>query len=345
MVEVMTIYTNNSQFGGAFGNKITSLLQEAESIIFASGYISKDVLLQYNQDFIRIAENGGDFTLLVGMAFFEGLRQSTYNQLLELNEAVLSANPNCNGVMVVYSPPAFHGKIYSFKHNDESLYFAGSSNFSKNGFFDNLEFTCQITEREVIQQTEAFLNWLVNEKNAVNIAKCQDFPIVEKVQKSYRNFSQKAKSNTSLQVSIGDETPHLDISLSRVDQQTRSNLNVFMGKGRLKRTTGIVTPINWFEVEIIVDTPTTKNHFYPQGDFTVTTDDGLTFPCSTQGDNYKNFRSKDDLKVLGYWLKGKLLNKGSIRMFEIVTSQTLQDYGKDYLRLYKLSDTNYYLEF
>ena len=139
-------------------------------------------------------------------------------------------------------------------------------------------------------------------------------------------------------------TPYVDISLSRVDAQPRSNLNACFGRGR-ESSTGNVIPRDWYEVEIIVDTATTNNPVYPQGDFTAHTDDGPPFPCSTQGDNYKNLRSKKDLKILGRWIKGKLEQSGALQQFEPVTSQTLQNYGRDYIRLYKLSDSDYFLEF
>ena len=144
---------------------------------------------------------------------------------------------------------------------------------------------------------------------------------------------------------ITPKTPYLDIFLSRVDAQPKSNLNAFFGKGIENKTTGKFLPREWYEVEIIVDTETTNNPIYPQGDFTAHTDDGLTFPCSTNGDYNKNFRSKDDLKILGRWIKGKLEKSGALKQFEPVTSETLQKYGRDYIRLYKLSDSDYYLEF
>ncbi|MEZ2240199.1 AAA family ATPase [Microcoleus sp.] len=145
--------------------------------------------------------------------------------------------------------------------------------------------------------------------------------------------------------SITPETPYVDISLSRVDKEQQSNLNIFFGKGRENKSTGKVIPRDWYEVELIVDTKTISDPIYPKGDFIAHTDDGLTFDCQTQGANYKNFRSKNDLKILGRWIKGKLEQSGALKQFEPVTSETLQKYGRDYIRLYKLSDYDYYLEF
>ena len=145
--------------------------------------------------------------------------------------------------------------------------------------------------------------------------------------------------------SITPETPYVDISLSRVDRQPQSNLNTFFGKGRENKSTGKVIPRDWYEVELIVDKKTSDNPIYPKGNFIAHTDDGLTFACETQGANYKNFRSKDDLRILGRWIKGKLEKSGVLKLLEPVTSQTLQAYGRDYIRLYQLSNSEYYLEF
>ena len=144
---------------------------------------------------------------------------------------------------------------------------------------------------------------------------------------------------------ITPETPYVDISLSRVDKQQQSNLNIFFGKGRKNESTGKVIPRDWYEVELIVDSKTISDPIYPKGNFLAHTDDGLTFDCKTEGANHKNFRSKHDLKILGRWIKGKLEKSGALKQFEPVTSQTFQTYGRDYIRLYKLSDSEYYLEF
>lgn len=338
----MAIYTNNSEFGGAFGDRLSTLLKEANSVTIASGYTSAVILQQYQEYIAKIVNDGGNFTLLVGMGIFEGLSRHTYNKLGELNSFILSVNPECGGVRFVWNPPPFHGKIYRIKYQNELLYFAGSSNFSKRGLFENLEFTCKITDLPTINQTEAYINWLLTDNISVNFDKCESFPIVESVKANRKKINfQKVETKPIINSTI----PYLDISLARVDRQQRSNLNAFFGKGRWNRKTGIVIPRDWFEVEIIVDIATTKNPVYPKGNFIAYTDDGLVFPCRTQGDYHKNFRSRDDLKILGHWIKGKLQQKGVLELFEPVTSQTLEGYGKNYIRMYKLSNSDYYLEF
>ena len=86
---------------------------------------------------------------------------------------------------------------------------------------------------------------------------------------------------------------------------------------------------------------------YPKGDFHVTTSDGFAFAARTQGDYYKNLRSKTDLHVMGLWLKGLLEDAGALSSDpqELVTIDTLATYGNSIIRLYKVSSRDYVMHF
>ena len=119
----------------------------------------------------------------------------------------------------------------------------------------------------------------------------------------------------------------------------RSNLNVFFGKGRENKR-GFVKPRHWYEVELIVPKDITSQSGYPSKEtiITVYTDDLWKFKCKISGDYSKNFRSADDLKILGRWIKGRLENKGSLKMGEPVTEKTLEHYGRDNFDLISTAD-------
>lgn len=84
---------------------------------------------------------------------------------------------------------------------------------------------------------------------------------------------------------------------------------------------------------------------YPKGDFLAYTDDGYIIPMRTQGDNYKNIRSRDSLQIFGIWLKGKLEKSGSLKRYQFVTQETLIEYGNDKIEFYKIEEGKYYIEF
>jgi len=94
----------------------------------------------------------------------------------------------------------------------------------------------------------------------------------------------------------------------------KSNINKCYAKGRLNSRTGVVTERGWWETEIIVSKSITQLPTYPERNvpFFVITDDGWKFMMHVSGDWSKNLESHDDLKVLGYWLKGRLVAAGFI---------------------------------
>ena len=131
----------------------------------------------------------------------------------------------------------------------------------------------------------------------------------------------------------------------------KSNLNVFFGKGRLVAQKGVVQPRHWYETELIVPSTITSQTGYPQKDtpsavFDVITDDGWKFSCKVSGDYSKNFRSEDDLKILGKWIKGRLENDGVLEVGKLVTVDTFKRYGRDSFTLTKTVIPNlWYLDF
>ena len=167
----------------------------------------------------------------------------------------------------------------------------------------------------------------------------------------FSNFQTKISLYDISTIDISQKS-YLDILLNRkLHTRQKSSFNTYFGKGRLARSTGKVTPRNWFEGEIVVDQRTTRHPLYPKGEFKVITDDGFTFECTNlskknnSSNHYKNIRSKGDLHTLGKWLKLKLQKSGALEPLTLVTAETFEKYGQDNLRLYKISKGVYFMEF
>ena len=95
---------------------------------------------------------------------------------------------------------------------------------------------------------------------------------------------------------------------------------------------------------MIVSKDITSQEGYPiLKSFTVITDDGWQFQCKTSGDFSKNFRSENDLQILGKWIKGKLENSGALEVGDLVTEETLRQYGNDTITLRSTSLPNTWL--
>ena len=123
------------------------------------------------------------------------------------------------------------------------------------------------------------------------------------------------------------------------DQKFRgSNINVCYAKGRKRE---------WWETEVVNGKKIYTLPEYPEykKPFMVVTDDGWKFEAWTCGDNNKNFYSKDDLKIMGYWLKGRLVAAGIVKPIDhvendkgfkgLITEEMLKQYGKTTLSLTK----------
>ena len=338
------IYSNDTKFGGAMIEAVKRELRSATEVEIASGYVSNDILGQFENDFYRIAENGGTVKLLVGMAFYEGLSGRSLRQLHKIENRLMGLESS-SGIFVCYAR-RFHGKIYSFGHRKNANVYVGSSNFSRSGLSENLECTAEIADEETKQTTRDLLDYLFAPQNAISILKAD---IAVFGSKEYlRRISVETLDDLQKYAPESIEKSSLskfEYPLSRVVTSEKSSLNVYFGKGRWARVSGRVTPRPWYEVELIAPKEISGNPLYPKGDFTTYTDDGYIIPMKTSGDYFKNIRSRGNLKILGQWIKGKLQKAGALIPLTPVTIETLDKYGNDTIRFYKIREGGYYMEF
>ena len=323
---------------------IESEFKSAKNVSIASGYVSDDILVRFQDSFHRVAENGGISRLLVGMAFYEGLSQKKLNLLYGLHDGLVKSG-NGNGVYVTYSRK-FHGKIYTFDSDDSSNFYIGSSNFSRSGLSGNLECTALINDLGTKSELGKYIQYLFDKDNAVPVVDADITILGSKKYKekiALKTLSDLKRYDPKGIKPIGYD--FFDFPLDRIATKEKSNLNVYFGKGRWARSTGKITPRPWYEVELIAPRAVNSNPLYPQGDFIAYTDDGYVIPMKTSGDYFKNIRSKGNLRILGQWLKGKLQNKGALIPLTPITPDTLDQYGNSSVKFYKIGEGKYYMSF
>ena len=337
-------YTNVDSFGGKLLDVVDREMALSKSVYIASGYTSYDILNRYKSRFLEIAENGGVSKLLLGMAFYEGLSANKLSLIKELTTQLRERNSD-SGVYVSYSC-RYHGKVYRFDRGETDSIYVGSSNFSRSGLSENIECTTGITGSQAMGDARHFLQFLFNTENAVSILDA-DITVpgttryLERL--SLKTLDDLEKYNPeSVNKSL---YPNFDFSLAKAAESERSNLNVYFGKGRLTAATGKITPRPWYEVELIAPRAINSTEIYPKGDFFAYTDDGFIIPMKTSGDYFKNIRSRGNLEILGQWIKGKLQKKNALLPLTPVTRDTLDIYGKDTIRFYKMSEGKYFMEF
>ena len=338
------MYTNVKQHGGVFSAGLDAEFANADNITIASGYTSLSVINKFQDRLIDIARNGGESKLLLGMARYEGLGQKHLDGLTRLHGTLQTHNA-ASGVYIANNRP-YHGKIYRFDSNGVSHIYVGSSNFSINGIQANIECTVPVLDDAQRLQIINFLGDLYSpnysallDKIAINVKGTEE-PEYTKAKELWNGLQTHTIKHGDI-----NTNPFFAVILDRISKQTKSNLNIYFGDGRWSRTTGKTTPRPWYEASLIANSAEIQNLNYPRGDFLAYTDDGLIIPMRTQGDNNKNIQSKDNLQIFGMWIKGKLEKSGALDKYEPVTEETLNEYGNNEVRFYRIKDNEYYMTF
>ncbi len=329
-----------------FADTFYNLLPQTRELNIAVGYITSDSLIEL-QKAVEL-NSVQSLNLIIGMHYFDRFTRVEYQTAMKLNEFLTQ---NHAGEVRLVTPFKFHGKLYSFQGARQPIAgIIGSNNLSsivdsRNGIY---EASMLLKDDTSLRQLDGFIREL-KDKATENIANIsidsfnevnhlldgQDF--VDKVTPEELAECINAKTDIVFEIPIKDAP--------------QSNLNAFFGKGRETKSTGVIKPRHWYEVEIIVSNTITSKAGYPQAQtenasFNVITDDGWKFKCKVSGDYSKNFRSDGDLRILGKWLKGRLENAGALAVGEPVTADVLNAYGRNSFSLIKTTIPNlWYMDF
>ena len=329
-----------------FADAFYDLLPQTEQLDIAVGYITADSLVELKKA-IEL-NNVHKMNLIIGMHYFDLFTPIEYKTAIQLNQFLVE---NDIGEVRLVTPFRFHGKLYAFhKQNKTIAGIIGSNNLSsivdsRNGIYES---SLLLSEPTTLHQLNSFICELKNKAteriSEVPIANFKtNNPLLEG-----QEFVKKATQEEMTACLAARTETVFDIPIKDAPQ---SNLNVFFGKGRETKSTGVVKPRHWYEIEIIVPKSITSLPDYPKAltetaAFDVITDDGWKFKCKVSGDYSKNFRSEGDLRVLGKWLKGRLENAGALAVGEQVTQTILREYGRSAFSMTKTTIPNlWYLDF
>lgn len=312
-------------------------LSKAEQIRIATGFISSDSLIELKK-IVEVNEKP-KIDMLIGMHYFDGFTQQQYDAALALNDTLQNKN---RGAVYLSNAIKFHGKLYSFNTSNQCFgAIIGSSNLSSivDSAYRTYETDCYFNGYEAttidnsIQSLFSKLGKIITNIPDVKILNNNDLLEnhygVNKIQP--QELTQIWASKTAIAFDIPMKI------------EAKSNLNVYFGKGRVNQR-GFIMPRPWYEVEIIIPVSITRQPYFPvKKTFNVVTNDGWRFECKTTGDYGKNFRSSDDLLILGKWIKGKLEQSGALTMGNPVTENVLQKYGRSSLKLTATTDPSLWL--
>ena len=346
-------------------------VQLSDKIIIATGYASKNSLLELDR---MVREYGvKDVTVILGMYYIEGCPESIYNTAVKLYE---EWQQDGIGEIRIIKSMKYHAKIYAF-YKDNSVFSAivGSNNLGaiakEAGNLRQYELAFASEDSDECQEIAEHLAKVVKQPVSFALSDIDDINIiheenqklvdVEGVSKvGMLDVESYKKAETSISFEIPLKVPGMPYESNDF---MKSNINKCYAKGRENKKTGVVTERGWWETEIIVGTKITNLPNYPTKNvpFVVVTDDGWLFKAHVSGDHKKNFESDLDLKVLGYWLKGRLVASGLIDPVDspaadlenvlengtdiyknckgVITYQKLQKYGRTSVTLTKTTRT------
>lgn len=331
--------TGNRSFTDAFDE----LLFKADTIRIATGYITADSVAEL-QSILKLNPKT-KFDLIIGMHYFDGFTQKEYQASLTFSEFLNDARM---GGVFLSTAFKYHGKIYSFFKNKEPIAsIVGSNNLSSiTGYSRVYETSLLFQERYKSIELNDFITDLINISTPIDKCKIK----INKYNKLLIDHESVDPVDPVDVKKIPLTNLKFRIPLKVGDSHSKSNLNVFFGKGRQDKR-GLIKPRHWYEIELIVPKKITSIEGYPNSEsgddiFNVITDDGWKFKCKVSGDSNKNLRSEGDLKILGRWIKGRLENNGALNVGDLVTEETLQKYGRSDFELIKTETENlWYLNF
>ncbi len=331
-----------------FYDTFYSLLPMAKRLDIAVGYITSDSLVELRKA-VEL-NNIESMNLTIGMHYIDKFTEVEYKTAMDLNEFL--AQNNCGEIRLV-TPFRFHGKLYSYSYEQGPFAgIIGSNNLSS--IVDDrsrvYEASVLIDDAAQAHQMQSFISEL-NRTSTENISSLDIHQFKKENQLLENHEHVEHVGNDELAMCLANRSEiSFEIPIKGAEVSPQSNLNVFFGKGR-EGQNGLVKPRHWYEAEIIVSNTITSKPYYPQSRsdesvFDVITDDGWKFKCKISGDFSKNFRSENDLKILGKWLKGRLENAGALTVGEPVTRDTLRQYGRDTFSFTKTNIPNlWYLDF
>lgn len=346
---------------------IEAKASETDCLYIAVGYASKNSLLEISR--IVAEHHISKVALVLGMYYVEGFPESIYNTATQIDDEWRSAGV---GEVRLTESMKYHGKVYGFYANGNITgAVIGSHNLGaiahEAGNLRQYEISFYTEEANECAEIDVHLQSVIKAPVSISFCDVTDANIVHEdnaklngvegvVRVSAADVDAFKATQTAISFDIPLKVP--GIPGSNKDFM-KSNINKCYAKGRLNTRTGVVTERGWWETEIIVSTTTTSMPTYPEKDvpFFVITDDGWKFMMHVSGDHSKNLESEGDLKVLGYWLKGRLVAAGFIEPVDspsadlenvihgtgdiyrkckgVITYQKLQRYGRTSVTLTK----------
>lgn len=328
-----------------FIDRFVIALSKSDEVHIAVGYISKASLIEL--DSLVTTYSIKKIILTIGMYYIEGMPEGSYHVAMDIHK---KWQADGKGEIRFVRPFKYHGKAYAFYKNGQPIEaFIGSNNLGaimlEASNLRQYELAAYTTEPDEVVEVYTHIGRLEARICSLAITDIRDMKLVRETNNALvgQEFVTKVtqdevRAYQDKMTDISFEIP-LKVPKNEDDPSMRgSNINVCYASGR-KRV--------WWEIEIIVSKATRDLPGYPewQKPFMAITDDGWKFQVWTCGASNKNLYSKDDLKIMGRWIKGRLVAAGLVDPINtvekdtegkgVITEEMLNKYGRTTITLTK----------
>lgn len=320
-------------------------MSKSDTVEIATGYVSRGAIIELSKMIVEYHIRS--VSIIVGMYYHEGMPEGIYNALCDLHE---SLQTNGIGSVYIVRPFSYHGKVYAFYKDGQPIAgIVGSNNLGaiklEASNLRQYEMAAATEEPSEISEISAHIHDLMSRRCSFPLPEITDIKLVRQQNNALidqefveRVTPEDVDAYKGHCTDISFEIP-LKVPADKNDDKMRgSNINVCYASGR-KRV--------WWECEVVVSKQIRDLPGYPewQKPFMGITDDGWRFQVWTCGQNNKNLYSKDDLKIMGRWIKGRLVAAGLVEPINnvsndpdcrgLITEEVLRRYGRNTITLTK----------
>lgn len=316
-----------------------------------TGYVSP-----YMVDKVLSADPELKLLLIIGMTSKEGIEKKTHERLLKLIER---EGHRFECYYVAKGAPV-HSKCYLWygSRDGDDIAYMGSANFSNNGLLGNRELMCRV-------DPSMMNNYFVSISHDVIDIRDQDISRKVLIFKKKKVRIEEVSTNDELQAMRSFELarrpkrnikPNLDRQTIEYEHTDIRETTISLLDSKEYKKGNLVTPdksgINWGQREnrnrdqayLAINGEIRKTDFFPTDDspFAMITDDGNVLSCARVAGVYgKQIQTYVDNSELGAYLRARLgLPSGTY-----VTYEHLKEYGRTDIRIEKIDDRTFYLDF
>lgn len=293
-----------------------------------SGYASPAMANKH----LSALRNNVSISLVVGMTSQDGMGLGGHNGFKSI--CTENALFQCNYVV---SKPPVHTKSYIWlKDNEPIIAYTGSGNYSQNAFFGGTSEA--FAEDDPIQCNKLFTDVMSNSSSCLDPNIETLIVFYEEIYRRKSLTKQEILNSSSDANDVPDNVPTEECVtlslLSSRDGQThnQSGLNWGQRYGREPNQAYIPIP-----------SQIAKSGFFPNraNHFTMITDDGVSLDCAVAQDGDKAIHTTKSNSIMGRYFRKRL----GVADGEYVTTDHLRKYGRTDVRVCKIDNETYFLDF